>query len=39
MAIDGVCDTTPAPSREPVPGHRIACHREITELMEFEQEL
>ncbi len=39
MAIDGVCDTTPAPSREPVPGHRIACHREIAELMEFEQEL
>jgi len=38
IAIDGVCDTTPAPYREPVPGHRIACHREVAELTEFEQE-
>ena len=37
IAIDGVCDTTPAPYREPVPGHRIACHREIAELTEFER--
>ena len=39
IAIDGVCDTTPAPYREPVPGHRIACHREIAELTEFEREV
>ena len=39
VAIDGVCDVTDAPFREPVPGHRIACHREIPELMAFEQEL
>jgi peptide/nickel transport system ATP-binding protein len=39
MAIDGVCDVTQAPGREPVTGHRIACHREISELAEFEQEL
>jgi peptide/nickel transport system ATP-binding protein len=39
IAIDGVCDTTPAPCREPVPGHRIACHRELAELIAFEQEL
>jgi peptide/nickel transport system ATP-binding protein len=39
MAIDGVCDTTPAPYREPEPGHRIACHREIAELAAFEQAL
>jgi len=39
IAIDGVCDTTPAPYREPGPGHRIACHRELAELAEFEQEL
>ena len=39
IAIDGVCDTQPAPRREPVPGHRIACHRELSELMAFEQEL
>ena len=39
LAIEGVCDTTPAPYREPVPGHRIACHRELTELTEFEQGL
>ena len=38
IAIQGVCDSTPAPYREPVPGHRIACHREIAELVEFEQE-
>ena len=38
IAIDGVCDTRTAPYREPVPGHRIACHRELTELAEFEQE-
>ncbi|MEE9266865.1 MAG: ABC transporter ATP-binding protein [Gammaproteobacteria bacterium] len=36
VAIEGVCDTTPAPYREPVPGHRIACHREVAELSEFE---
>ena len=38
IAIDGVCDTRSAPDREPVPGHRIACHRELTELAEFAQE-
>ncbi|TDJ19527.1 MAG: ABC transporter ATP-binding protein [Gammaproteobacteria bacterium] len=38
IAIEGVCDTTPAPYREPVPGHRIACHREIAELGELEGE-
>ncbi len=38
VAIDGVCDTTPVPYREPVPGHRIACHREVAELTEFERE-
>jgi peptide/nickel transport system ATP-binding protein len=35
IAIQGVCETTPAPYREPVPGHRIACHREIAELTGF----
>jgi peptide/nickel transport system ATP-binding protein len=39
VAIDGVCDVTRAPYREPVAGHRIACHREVSELTEFEQEL
>jgi len=39
VAIDGVCDVEQAPCREPLPGHRIACHREVTELMEFEQAL
>ena len=39
VAIAGVCDTRPAPWREPVPGHRIACHREIAELSEFEESL
>jgi peptide/nickel transport system ATP-binding protein len=38
IAIEGVCDTTPAPYREPVPGHRIACHREVAELGELERE-
>ncbi len=38
IAIEGVCDTTPAPYREPVPGHRIACHREIAELSELGRE-
>jgi len=37
IAIDGLCDTTPVPYREPRPGHRIACHREIAELAAFEQ--
>jgi peptide/nickel transport system ATP-binding protein len=37
MAIDAVCDTTPAPYREPRPGHHIACHREIAELAAFER--
>jgi peptide/nickel transport system ATP-binding protein len=36
MAIDALCNTTPAPYREPRPGHRIACHREIAELTAFE---
>jgi len=35
VAIQGVCETTPAPYREPVRGHRIACHREIAELTGF----
>jgi peptide/nickel transport system ATP-binding protein len=39
VAIDDVCDTSPVPYREPAPGHRIACHREIAELAEFEQAL
>ena len=39
VAIDGVCETTPVPFREPVAGHRIACHREIDELAAFEAEL
>ncbi|TFH50753.1 MAG: dipeptide ABC transporter ATP-binding protein [Lysobacterales bacterium] len=39
VAIDGVCDVTKVPYREPAPGHRIACHREIAELAEFEQAL
>jgi peptide/nickel transport system ATP-binding protein len=39
LAIDGVCDTTEVPYREPAPGHRIACHREIAELAEFAQAL
>jgi peptide/nickel transport system ATP-binding protein len=39
VAIDGVCETTPAPFREPVAGHRIACHRAIDELEAFEAEL
>ena len=38
IAIEGVCDTTPAPYREPMPGHRIACHREVAELGELGQE-
>jgi peptide/nickel transport system ATP-binding protein len=39
VAIEGVCDVTPAPFREPAAGHRIACHREISELAEFEKTL
>jgi peptide/nickel transport system ATP-binding protein len=39
MAIEGVCDVKPAPYREATPGHRIACHRELAELAEFEQGL
>lgn len=39
VAIEGVCDITPAPFREPAPGHRIACHQEISELAEFEKTL
>ncbi len=30
--IDGVCDSETPPVREPAPGHRIACHRELREL-------
>ena len=32
FAIDGVCDSETPPVREPAPGHRIACHRELQEL-------
>ena len=39
VAMAGVCDTTSAPWREPEPGHRIACHRELAELDEFEKAL
>ena len=39
VAIDRVCDRTEVPCREPAPGHRIACHREIDELMAFERNL
>jgi len=32
LAIEGVCNEQSVPIREPVAGHRIACHREIDEL-------
>ncbi len=39
VAIEGVCDTTAAPWRRPRESHRIACHREISELTVFEEAL
>ena len=39
VAIEGVCEVEQVPYREPVPGHRIACHREVSELAEFEHGL
>lgn len=35
VRIDGVCDTENPPIREPLHGHRLACHREISELAEL----
>jgi len=35
VRIDGVCDTQAPPIREPVRGHRLACHRELVELERF----
>ncbi len=32
LAIEGTCDTQPAPNREPVAGHLVACHRELDAL-------
>ncbi|MDZ7839217.1 MAG: ABC transporter ATP-binding protein [Gammaproteobacteria bacterium] len=32
VRIDGVCDTEDPPIREPLRGHKLACHREIPEL-------
>ena len=32
-AIQGLCDATPPPVLEPSPGHRIACHLPLAELM------
>ena len=37
VAIDATCDMETAPTREPSPGHFIACHRTIEEIMEVEQ--
>ena len=37
VAIDGTCDTELAPTREPSPGHFIACHRTMDEILEAEQ--
>ena len=33
MAIPGTCDTKEPPVRPLTNGHRIACHREVAELM------
>jgi len=35
LAIKDVCNTQPVPIREPVGGHRIACHREVQDLSAF----
>lgn len=35
LAIGELCETVPVPVREPVEGHRIACHRELGELRDF----
>ncbi len=32
LAIKDVCNTQPVPIREPVSGHRIACHRDVQDL-------
>lgn len=32
VRIDGVCDREDPPIREPLRGHKLACHREIVEL-------
>ena len=37
VAIDGTCDTELAPTREPSPGHFIACHRTMDEILEAEE--
>ncbi len=37
VAIDGTCDVEIAPIREPSPGHFIACHRTMDEILEAEQ--
>ena len=37
VAIDGTCDAEIAPIREPSPGHFIACHRTMDEILEAEQ--
>jgi peptide/nickel transport system ATP-binding protein len=36
LAIDGTCNTKLAPIREPSPGHTIACHRTLEELVDTE---
>ncbi len=36
LAIDGTCNTKPAPICEPSPGHAIACHRALDELVDTE---
>ncbi len=38
MAIDGTCDVEIPPVREPNKGHFIACHRNLDELTEAEQQ-
>ena len=37
MAIHDVCDTQDAPLREDSPGHVIACHRELGDLLELQK--
>jgi peptide/nickel transport system ATP-binding protein len=32
LVVDGLCDSQQPPTLEPAPGHRIYCHREITDL-------
>ena len=32
LAIEGVCDTKPPPQQQVTSGHRIACHRQLSEL-------